>query len=172
MNNLTPEAKYLLHDIVSLFEKYDAAVFHELIDFLSRAKITESNDVILGGPNRTRRRGVSVKSKRLSDATSPECILKEIIKTNPARADLLSDIHRTLLKMSSVMTIKELRAFCQENTYTLQAKTKSAAINEFLLFCTSLGLGDLQNILDKASKPPIGTGSSLEQWTDIILPNK
>lgn len=166
------EAILLLKDLVSLFEKYDLVTFREAIDLLSRIQTTIDGNLALKPSTKNERFRDADKERKIAAIPPPEHLLEEIVKTDPSRAEVLSNIHQLFLKMSSIVTINEFRAFCQENGCTLKTRTKSASINEFFLFCSSLNISDLESILERASQITLRTGSSLEQWAGVILPDK
>lgn len=167
----------LLKDLASLLKKHGPNAFTELADFLrSPDSVTDLISILETSGAVGRRAGITRQSRKGgSQGTkgSVKSILANIGDKDPEKAKRLSTFYGMLSTKRVLPTMRDLRAFADDNGLRpVLASSRDKAIPPLLRDLSTRSVEEIHDILQQIRPVDTQIDRTLEGWTDVILGNR
>jgi len=159
----------LVADLARLARRYPPEDWHAILRWLEDETSRHQLSLLLRELSNVSKRVVPPR-KREKRSQSIGRLLEEMQSTEPAKAELLRDLHRRLLTRELLPTPASLREFIEiVGLESRNTQKREQATNQLIRQLASLQHDDIEKALQVASTGPRDLGEEYERWVALIL---
>jgi hypothetical protein len=166
-----------LKDLSALLEKYGPEPFQDLVEYLNnpeyivmvKAALIELSAVAQTLKKRKTKPKLA-KKRELSSGQHFEPILELLYKTDPEKANILSNLNKGLKNRELLHTSNELKNFCHVLGLSVQSKAQRRnLIIALLQYLAELPLEKVKTLADKMATLSLDSGKEYHLLVNAIL---
>lgn len=167
---MTARTSDLLMDLALLVRKYGPEEFQEVARLLKNRELTKTLVKILeelAAQSLRPRRHAEGKPKLRMDAIE---VIRQRLKDEPAMAAGLQEIETELRAGRVLPRLKDIKDFASSIDVVIRGRQRKEALNSLWASMTTLSDSALQRAISELRTFDSSRTSSLEGWSEIILP--